>query len=115
MSFLGKSTYLDRTINVLAKRASASVVFGIMHRNGHRHYEFIANSSEEIEKHFLYATDRSVGELALNYLEQYIYACPEEWYEWKKYPEIESLPPFVKNVDMPSSLPVLTPVLGESC
>ncbi len=47
ISFLGKRTNLDRTINILAKRGSAEVIFGVMHRDDKNHYQFIAHSSEE--------------------------------------------------------------------
>ena len=114
VSFLGKSTFLDRTMNILAKRGSAPVVFGMMHRKHNHHYEFIATSSENIEKRFPYAAAMSVGELALKYFEQYIYTYPEEWYEWKKYPEIHSIPSSAEEVEVPSSTVMLTPALSEA-
>jgi lauroyl/myristoyl acyltransferase len=114
ISFLGKSTYLDRTMNVLAKRGDAPVVFGMMHRNQNHDYEFFAASREDIVKRFPCAATRSIGELALKFFEQYIYAYPEEWYEWKKYTEIQSLPSSAEVAVETPSAAMLIPAFVEA-
>jgi len=114
ISFLGKRTNFDRTINILAKRGSAEVIFGVMHRDDKNHYQFIAHSSEEARDSLGYTTTVSVGELALKYLEQYIYKYPEEWYLWKKYPEIKTFPPGFDKLKAPSLKPMPTPAFSKA-
>lgn len=113
ISFLGKRTNLDRTINVLAKRGSAEVVFGVMNRDEKNHYQFTASSSEQVRERLRCEPTVSAGELALKYMEEYIYKNPENWYLWKKYPEINAILPDVKEADAPMATPMLTPALGK--
>ncbi|MEA3429464.1 MAG: hypothetical protein U9Q84_09725 [Thermodesulfobacteriota bacterium] len=113
ISFLGKETNLDRTMNIISKRGGASVVFGIMHRDYNHRYRFIAISIEEIKKQFKQLTDASVGEIVLKYLEQYIYNHPAGWYQWKEYPAIEQIPSSDVVVEKPLYLPQLRPSFGR--
>lgn len=91
INFLGKQTNLDRTINILMKRGGAPIIFGLMHRDDNRQYELILKSIEEITDYFNNTQDMSPGEMILKYLEQYIYKYPEEWYQWKKTPDINTI------------------------
>jgi len=88
ISFLGKRTPLDKTINILTRRGDASLVFAVMRRINKHGYKFVAHSREEINNAYGQTGNRSVGEIVLKSLEQYIYRHPEEWYQWKKVPEI---------------------------
>ena len=117
--FLGKQTYLDKTINVLSKRASVPVVFEIMHRNNEHRYKFIATSWDEMAQKFQRSPNMSPGSVLLKFLEKYIYVYPEEWYQWKKYPAIETVPVTVVPAPvMPTAAPVpvqfMEPSLGKA-
>ena len=107
--FLGKQTFLDRTLNVLCKRTAASVVFGFMHREGGQRYKFMATSLEEMSRQFQRSVDTSLGAVILKFLERYIYMYPEEWYQWKKYAQIETVPSGVIADEAPAMMPVLEP------
>ena len=92
MSFLGRITGVDRTINILGKRTGAEIVFGVIHRYTLSSYELMLfdyeDLSERVEKH----ASASAGENLLKFLEHFIYAFPEQWYQWKKYADLRSLP-----------------------
>jgi Kdo2-lipid IVA lauroyltransferase/acyltransferase len=90
LSFLGRRIHLDKTINTLIKRVDTSVVFAVMHRSNNRFYRFIAHSSDELLTSLGQIKNTSLGERVLKLLEQYIYQYPEEWYQWKKVPEIKT-------------------------
>lgn len=90
MAFLGKVTELDRTINLLHRRTDAEVVFGVMHRFDLSQYKFVAYSYEKMIGMIKNTSTSTVGEVVLKVLEQLIYKYPEQWYEWKKYPDIIS-------------------------
>jgi Kdo2-lipid IVA lauroyltransferase/acyltransferase len=85
MSFLGRITGLDRTINVLQKRTGAEIVFGIIHRYHLDKYELRMVGYPEILSRLAQPSGLSVGEAVLKFLERTIYANPEQWYQWKKY------------------------------
>jgi lauroyl/myristoyl acyltransferase len=114
ISFLGKKTHLDRTTNILSKRGSAAIVFGVMHRDQKLHYKFTATSPEEMEKHFHHSGNGSVGAAALKYLEQFIYKHPQEWYQWKKYSQIETLASNDYEVEHVSPVSLLDPSFGKA-
>jgi len=109
-SFLGKKTCLDRTINVIQKRTGADVVFAIIHRYSLSRYKLIMYTYEDMLK-MLYgiSSSSSVGEAALKFLEQFIYYHPEQWYQWKKYIEIETITTSGFQVEIPRSFPLLKP------
>ena len=90
-SFLGQVTGLDRTINILHKRTGAEVVFGVIHRYNLRNYKFIAYSYEQMLKIIPHTNSNTVGEVVLKVLEQFICHYPEQWYQWKKYPDLINL------------------------
>ena len=87
-TFLGQVTGLDRTINLLQKRTGAEVVFGVLHRFNLDQYKFVAYSHEQMIEMVRYTPSTTTGEIVLKVLEQFICKYPEQWYEWKKYPEL---------------------------
>ncbi|MDF1592418.1 MAG: lysophospholipid acyltransferase family protein [Desulfobacterales bacterium] len=112
--FLGKQTFLDKTLNVLSKRAAAPVVFGVMHRSDNHRYKFMATSWESMSRQFKRSAHTPMAEVLLKFLERYIYIHPEEWYQWKKYPAIETVPAFTVATPLPSSAPLLEPSFSEA-
>jgi len=90
VSFLGNRIYLDKTINTLIRRGNTSVVFAVMHRSNNQLYRFIAHRWDEILNSSDQIQNTTSGEKVLKLLEQYIYQYPEEWYQWKKIPEIKA-------------------------
>jgi Kdo2-lipid IVA lauroyltransferase/acyltransferase len=112
--FLGKETPLDRTMNILHKRGAADLVFGVMHRDGSQRYKFIGSTKKEMEAAVPGASHLSPGALVLKFLEQYIYANPDEWYQWKKYFQIASLPSSDVAAERPLPIPVLNPSFGKA-
>ncbi len=85
MSFLGRITGLDRTINVIQKRTGAEVIFGVIHRHHLDEYELMMADYPEMLSRLAQPSRLSVGEAVLKFLERSIYANPEQWYQWKKY------------------------------
>lgn len=111
--FLGKQIYLDRTLNILTKRARASLVFGIMHRDNNHQYKFIATSWEVMAKRIRRSADMSMGAVVLKFLEQYIYEYPEQWYQWKKYADMGMVPSHKNKYERLASPQVLNPSLEK--
>jgi lauroyl/myristoyl acyltransferase len=107
--FLGKPVQLDRTISIITKRCSATVVFGVMHRVLQGRYKFIVTSWEEMAHRFRRSADMPSGAVVLKFMEQYIYKYPEGWYQWKKYPALDifALPDF--EVEVTAAFPTLEP------
>ncbi len=89
-TFLGHVTGLDRTINILIKRAGAEVVFGLLHRHSLDQYSLVLYSHEQMVKLIPSMQLKTSGEMVLKMLEQFIFRYPEQWYQWKKYPELSS-------------------------
>ncbi|MEW6673185.1 MAG: lysophospholipid acyltransferase family protein [Thermodesulfobacteriota bacterium] len=112
--FLGKQTFQDKTLNVLLKRAAAPVVFAVMNRNGNQRYKFIATSWESMSRQFQRSVQTTAGEVLLKFLERYIYIHPEEWYQWKKYPAIETVPAAVTSAQETSPVSFMEPSLGKA-
>lgn len=113
MSFLSKEIQLDKTIPALMKRAGASVVFGIIHRGAEDQYEFISNSWEDMAKGVAYKSSL-MGAVVLKWFERYIYQYPEEWYQWKKFAGIESVPPGRTGGSVPATALLLKPSFREA-
>src|SRR4030042_1758175 len=90
ISFLGYVTGLDRTINIIQRRTGAEVVFGVIHRFNLSEYKLIVHSYEDMLKMSGGIPLSTLGETVLKVLEQYIYHYPEQWYQWKKYPELRN-------------------------
>lgn len=112
ISFLGRRTGLDRTINALHKRTRAELVFALIHRHNLNKYSFIAHSIDSGSRN-----SNPVGSELLKILEGYILRYPEQWYQWKNYFLIgaglagsEGLNPLTVNVrhPVPAPIPVQT-------
>ena len=111
--FLGKCIRRDRTIDIMGRRGGAAIVFALMQRTKPGKYRFMAKSLQEMAQAFQTPTRFSIGELVLKVLEQYIYKHPEEWYQWKKYLDVEALPSDRIRADRPLTLPLLEPSFSE--
>ena len=113
-SFLGKVTGLDRTINIIQRRTGAEVVFGVIHRFNLNEYKLIMYSFEDMSRMLNLVSQLSVGETVLKVLEQFIYYYPEQWYQWKKYPEIDKRSTAGSTtVERPKASVFLRPVFGK--
>jgi len=112
ISFLGVHTFLDRTMNVLIKRARAETILGLMHRKTDHRYSFIAAPGDDIATDIDPNGRLSMGAAALKFLEQYIIKYPSEWYQWKKYPVMPALAEPAGVPEGAASLPVLDPSAG---
>lgn len=107
VSFLGKNIHLDRTMDILIRRAKPAIVFGLMHRETDHRYRFITTSSGEMVKRHLRPEDMPISKLALSFLEQYIYRYPREWYQWKQYADIVPAPHLGLEAERSASLSLL--------
>ena len=107
ISFLGKYIHLDRTIDVLVKRVNPAIVFGLMHREPDHRYQFITTSWEETKESYSRPAEIPLSSVALKFLEQYIYKYPREWYQWKQYADILTIPSFGSAVESSTSLSLL--------
>ena len=113
VSFLGKDIHLDRTVDILIKRANPAIVFGIMHRESEHRYRLITTSWDKMEKGHLGPAEIPISKVALNLLEQYIYRYPREWYQWKQYADIVPAPPLGLETEKSPSLSLLKTSLGN--
>ena len=113
-TFLGQVTGLDRTINLLHKRTGAEVVFGVLHRFNLDQYKFVAYSHEQMIDVVRYSPSTTIGEIVLKMLEQFICRYPEQWYEWKKYPQIVSTHGLSDYGEKKPSVPYLQPAFNIS-
>jgi len=104
---------LDKTLNILSKKYTAAIVFGVMHRGAQHRYKFVVTSWEEIAQKYQRSIDMPIGAVLLKYMERYIYKHPEEWYQWKKYTALDAFVPYSTIRDKPTPIPVLNPVLGK--
>ncbi|MBN2060231.1 MAG: hypothetical protein JW882_07425 [Deltaproteobacteria bacterium] len=95
ISFLHKLIVVDRTINIIQKRTSAEIIFGLLHRTNLFQYRFILKNRKDMSVRFA-GNPVTIGVAILKTLEDYIYSFPEEWYQWKNFADIES-PSFVAN------------------
>lgn len=111
--FLKKFTKLDKTMNILLKRTKASILFGIMHRTRDFGYQFNLTPIQEMEKHVRSTPNPSMGEILLKFLESNIYQYPEEWYQWKKYSQIETVPIGSDFIEKPGSVPWYSPSFSQ--
>ena len=81
INFLGLEMGLDKSLDILARKTRAPVLFGLNHRRGRRRYELVI---EDPSQHPAAQGLRLVSAQCLALLESYIYMQPEAWYEWKK-------------------------------
>ncbi|MFP3870224.1 MAG: lysophospholipid acyltransferase family protein [Syntrophobacteria bacterium] len=79
-TFLGHSSPLDRTLNLLQRRSRSPVVMGMVCRGNGKRYSLklcsLDRGGEQCEAD-------TVGERALHVLERFIYLAPHQWYQWK--------------------------------
>ena len=113
MLFLKNVIGVDRTINLIQKRSGTEVVLGILHRFSLKKYRLILKTSQDLAAE-LRRKPSSVTEAILKSLEQYIYSNPEEWYQWKNYPKIETMSGEDKKKDQSVSIPILSPAFAEA-
>lgn len=106
MFFLGKEIGVDRTLNVLQRRSGAEIVLGIVQRFDLDTYGLILETYEEILSH-LGRVAPTPGEALLKRLEHYIYAYPDQWYQWKHYADLGS--PAGKTLKQKKLVPLLAP------
>ena len=92
--FLGKNILLDRTMDILIKRVDPTIVFGLMHREEDHRYKLITASWEEIKGISRRPKEIPISSGVLNFLEPYIYQYPQQWYQWKQFAEIATVPPY---------------------
>jgi KDO2-lipid IV(A) lauroyltransferase len=111
--FLGQVTGLDRTINIIHKRTGAEVIFAVIHRYSLSEYKLIVHSYEDMVKMLDGIPLSTVGETVLKVLEQYIYRYPEQWYQWKKYPDIRNRSIIDLKGAKPISSAFLQPTFGR--
>jgi lauroyl/myristoyl acyltransferase len=83
--FLGCSSPLDRTIDLLHSRHDSPTIMGLVCRAKGNRYG--------LKLHSLNGTQHepaagSISQRALNILEWYIYLAPDQWYQWKQIPVI---------------------------
>ncbi|MBW2027934.1 MAG: hypothetical protein JRH06_04735 [Deltaproteobacteria bacterium] len=89
ISFLKKRVGVDRTINLIQKRAGAVVLFGLLHRASLDDYELLLNDYEGILQS-LGKRSYSVGVAILKYFEKLIYIHPEAWYQWNNFAQMRA-------------------------
>jgi KDO2-lipid IV(A) lauroyltransferase len=89
MIFLGKEIGVDRTLNLLQKRSGAEIVFGIVQRFDLNAYALIVETYDDILCH-LGRVPSSPAAALLKRLEQYVYAFPDGWYQWKLYASLDA-------------------------
>lgn len=97
MWFLGKLIEIDKSIDIIQRRAGAEIIFGLLHRfNLNRYYLILEDYQGMLSRFGM--QEASVGEIALKYLEEYIYYYPEEWYQWKNYYALDGEPSVERRV-----------------
>jgi hypothetical protein len=88
MIFLNQVIGVDRTLAVIQKRAGAVILFAVLHRMNLGHYDLIIRTYEEMKETVKKEANTTAGETVLRYFERYIYAHPEQWYQWKNYMDL---------------------------
>lgn len=81
VKFLGLTLGLDRSLDLLARKSGAPVVFGLIHRLGRGRYRL---ALEPVSAGGRAAGAELVSRACLTRLSESIYAQPAAWYEWKK-------------------------------
>ena len=89
MVFLGKEIGVDRTLNILQRRSGAEIVFGIVQRFDLNSYGLVLETYRDILSHFSRVPSSPAAAL-LKRLEHFIYAYPDEWYQWKLYASLDA-------------------------
>lgn len=79
--FLGCSSPLDRTLDLLHRRHDSPVIFGLVCRLKRNSYKLRLHSLVDEAQN---AQTTTISQRALRVLEQYIYMAPHQWYQWKQ-------------------------------
>ncbi len=79
--FLNQKLTSDRVLELLYKRSGAPVISAIVKRNGGQQYTCILTAVGN----GVAPVNMPVNEQCLRVLETSIEACPEQWYQWKKF------------------------------
>jgi len=98
----------------MQKRTGAEIVFGIIHRYNLTHYRLRMYGYEDMSRILQNFPHTSMGETILKFLEGLIYAHPEQWYQWKKYFEIDGPSAQNHTVKKPISPIVLEPAFDRA-
>ena len=114
VSFLGRVTGMDRTLNILQRRSGARVVFGVIHRYSLTRYRLFMYNEKQMLRQLDVDASPSVGETVLKFLEMKIYRHPEQWYEWKKYFDIPPLTGTVIGIRHAAAVPVMGAALQKA-
>ncbi len=81
IDFLGLRLGLDRSLDLLARKAGCPMFFGLVHRLGGRRYRL---SMEPVTPQAASGGARLFSAACLSLLGEQIHLRPEAWYEWKK-------------------------------
>ncbi|NIQ91778.1 MAG: hypothetical protein GWN93_23375 [Deltaproteobacteria bacterium] len=79
--FLGCSAPMDRTLDMLQRRYKSPVIMGFVQREGKDRFGLKIHSLNGIHQNL---ETPNVSQRALQVLERYICAFPEQWYQWKQ-------------------------------
>ncbi|MGD9123879.1 MAG: lysophospholipid acyltransferase family protein, partial [Desulfarculaceae bacterium] len=88
ISFLGHRAGLDRSLDVLAGKSKAPVVFGLLHRRPWGRFEMVL---QELPDRTGARNQSLVSAQCLAFLDQAVKITPQAWYEWKKLSQFEPL------------------------
>ena len=80
-SFLGCTSPMDRTLELLRRRYDSPLIMGLVCRSKGNCYELMLHSLNGISQNREALT---TVERALGILEQYIILAPHQWYQWKQ-------------------------------
>jgi KDO2-lipid IV(A) lauroyltransferase len=111
--FLGKMIGLDRTINLIHRRTGAEVVLGLLHRFSLHEYALVIEDHHDILSR-IGRKASSIGEALLKSFEQLIYQDPEQWYQWKKYADIDGAQLGDLGDNKTITSPILPPAYGDA-
>lgn len=81
LNFLGHRLGLDRSLDILARKSGAPVIFGLVHRLPGGAYRL---EMQPVEPQAGARAERLFSLPCLNLLQTHIYSQPQAWYEWKK-------------------------------
>jgi lauroyl/myristoyl acyltransferase len=79
IEFLGHPVLMDRTIDLIEKKAHSPVLTAFVRRTEDNRYLI------ELEEIVLPDSGGSYSESVMKALERYIYAYPEQWYHWNEF------------------------------
>ncbi|UCE83861.1 MAG: lysophospholipid acyltransferase family protein [Deltaproteobacteria bacterium] len=80
-SFLGCTSPLDRTLDLLQRRYDSPVIMGLVCRASGNRYGLKLHSLNGVQH---WPETESLSKRALEVLEWYIYLAPDQWYQWKQ-------------------------------